>query len=194
MGDKSVRKQKYIVEKARDVFAEKGYRVVTMKDIVDACEISRGGLYIYFASTRELFLEVLKLDSNDEDSFAGKVTDKSTPTEILVLFLAEQKKDILRKKGSLAKAIYEFYFEGKPDKKDDNLRKDYDDAVQLLQKLIEVGVSNGEMTCQNPHTAALNIIFTLEGMRITANTVGLTAESVDKQLMYILSTLGIDDV
>ena len=29
-----------------------------MKDIVEACEISRGGLYLYFGSTAEIFLEV----------------------------------------------------------------------------------------------------------------------------------------
>ena len=60
MGEKSLQKKKYILEKAREVFMEKGYKNVTMKDIVDACEISRGGLYLYFPGTRELFLEVLK--------------------------------------------------------------------------------------------------------------------------------------
>ena len=49
MGEKSVQKKRYIVEKARDVFMEKGFKKVTMKDIVEACDISRGGLYLYFA-------------------------------------------------------------------------------------------------------------------------------------------------
>ena len=44
MGEKSAQKRKYIVETARGVFVEKGYKDVTMKDIVDACKISRGGL------------------------------------------------------------------------------------------------------------------------------------------------------
>ena len=51
MGDKSVRKKQYIIDKAREVFAQRGYKDVTMKDIVDACQISRGGLYLYFDST-----------------------------------------------------------------------------------------------------------------------------------------------
>jgi AcrR family transcriptional regulator len=46
MGEKSVQKRNYILETARKVFVEKGYKNVTMKDIVDACEISRGGLYL----------------------------------------------------------------------------------------------------------------------------------------------------
>ena len=44
MGEKSVQKKKYILDTARKVFAEKGFKNVTMKDIVEACEISRGGL------------------------------------------------------------------------------------------------------------------------------------------------------
>ena len=44
MGDKSAQKKKLIVERARRVFMEKGYKEVTMKDIVEECDISRGGL------------------------------------------------------------------------------------------------------------------------------------------------------
>ena len=51
MGEKSVQKKQYILETARKVFATKGYKDVTMKDIVEACEISRGGLYLYFENT-----------------------------------------------------------------------------------------------------------------------------------------------
>ena len=60
MGDKSAQKKKLIVERARRVFMEKGYKEVTMKDIVEECDISRGGLYLYFQNTREVFEEVQK--------------------------------------------------------------------------------------------------------------------------------------
>ena len=59
MGEKSAKKKQYILDKARVVFSEKGFKNVTMKDIVDACDISRGGLYLYFSSTEDIFLEVL---------------------------------------------------------------------------------------------------------------------------------------
>ena len=136
MGDKSVRKKQYIVEKAREVFAQKGYKDVTMKDIVDACEISRGGLYLYFDSTRELFIEVLNKEQEEEDLLGGKISENSTAAEILVLFLVEQKKDILRKRNSLIKATYEFYFQERPEKNKDIFRKDFDSTVKVLQRVI----------------------------------------------------------
>ena len=55
MGERSVQKKQLILEKAKEVFVEKGFRNVTMKDIVDACEISRGGLYLYFYRKRRFF-------------------------------------------------------------------------------------------------------------------------------------------
>lgn len=194
MGDKSARKKQYIIDKAREVFMEKGYKTVTMKDIVDICEISRGGLYLYFDSTRQLFLEVIKADEESgEDVFGGKISEESTAAEILVLFLVEQKKEILKKKDSLAKATYEFYFEGRPDKKDDVIRMDFDEAVKVLQKIIEMGIENEEFVCSNSLEAARNIMFTVEGLKITAQTIGISSDALDKQFLYILSTLGVEN-
>ena len=67
MSEKSAQKKKYIIETARRIFMGKGYKEVTMKDIVEACQISRGGLYLYFSSTKELFEEVLKMEQEDAD-------------------------------------------------------------------------------------------------------------------------------
>ena len=66
MGEKSLQKKKYIIETAKKVFVKKGFKSVTMKDIVEACEISRGGLYLYFNSTEELFNAVLEAARSDK--------------------------------------------------------------------------------------------------------------------------------
>ena len=87
MGEKSVQKKQFILETAKNVFMEKGYKEVTMKDIVDACEISRGGLYLYFNSTKEIFLEVLKMEQDEtDDVFGSSVPDNAAASDILALF------------------------------------------------------------------------------------------------------------
>ena len=79
MGEKSVQKKKFILETARKVFVEKGFKKVTMKDIVEACDISRGGLYLHFDSTSQIFLEVLKLESEEaDDVFSGSIHEDAT--------------------------------------------------------------------------------------------------------------------
>lgn len=193
MGEKSIQKRSYILETARRVFVEKGFKRVTMKDIVEACEISRGGLYLYFESTSQIFLEVLKLESEEtDDVFSDSIKEDATAADILILFLQEQKKELLRKKDTLTQAIYEFYFENQPGRKDNVLRKQFDSAVKIIEKLIETGVENGEFYCEDCEGTARNIMFVLEGLKISAQTIGITADTVDREISYILRSLDVD--
>ena len=193
MGEKSVQKRKFILETARNVFVEKGFKKVTMKDIVEACGISRGGLYLYFDSTSQIFMEVMKLESEEaDDVFSDSITEDATAADILVLFLQEQKKELLRKKNTLTQAVYEFYFENQPSKRDNVLKKQFDSAVKIIEKLIETGVENGEFYCEDCAGTARNIMFVLEGLKISAQTISITAAAVDREIMYILKSLGVE--
>ena len=194
MGEKSVQKRKYIIEKARTVFAEKGFKNVTMKDIVDACEISRGGLYLYFSSTDELFLSVLSDDSDDEDTVLASISGSAAAGDMLALFLKEQKKEILRKKNNLTVATYEFFSLHKAQSKDNPLKNQFDTAVRIVEKLIENGVDSGEFYCENPVGCARNLMYVVEGLKIASKTIGVTEEAIDRELMYVLEGLVPDEL
>ena len=192
MGEKSIQKRKYILETARKVFMEKGFKKVTMKDIVEACDISRGGLYLYFESTSQIFLEVLRMESQeDDDVFSGSIAEDATAADILLLFLKEQKKELLRKSDNLT---YEFYFENQLPKKENILKKQFDSAVKIIEQLIENGVENGEFLCEDCKGTARNIMFVLEGLKISAQTIGVTSEAVDREIAYMLRSLGVEEV
>ena len=108
----AIQKKQLIIEKAAEVFAEKGFLKVTMKDIVEACGISRGGLYRYYSSTAQIFLEAAEQEMKDKQvSFAEKIEEDATNKEVIALFLKQEKETIL--KGRLNKAMYEFYSENK---------------------------------------------------------------------------------
>lgn len=194
MGEKSLQKKRFILETARRVFMEKGYKNVTMKDIVEACEISRGGLYLYFGSTAEIFMEVLRMETEEtDDVFSDSITEDATATDILTLFLKEQKKELLRKKNNLTVATYEYYFGENVPKKDNILKKQFDSAVKIIDKLIEAGVENGEFYCEDCLGTARNIMFVLEGLKISAHTIGITSDMVDEELLFILKELGVEE-
>lgn len=195
MSDKSSEKRKLILKKARQVFSEKGYKDVTMKDIVDACEISRGGLYLYFESTSQLFKEVLKMESEDtdDDVFTKAISDNMTSADILALFLKEQKKELLKRKDNLTLAIYEFYFSEPVPKRENLLRKQFETAVLIIEKLITDGVESGEFVCDDPKGAARNIMYVLEGLKISGQTIGLTEEMINQEILYIMRGLVADE-
>ncbi len=194
MGEKSIQKREYILQKAREVFAEKGYRAVTMKDIVDACQISRGGLYLYFDSTEELFLTVLKKESEEtDDVFSREIKGDATAADILTLFLKEQKKELLRKKNTLTVAVYEFFFCHQVPKKDNFLRQQFDAAVKVLEILIRTGVESGEFVCASPKAMARNIMFILEGLKIASCSMGITEDMINEELVVIMQSLVKDE-
>ena len=185
MGEKSEQKREYILKQARKVFAEKGFRDVTMKDIVEACEISRGGLYLYFGSTEEIFKEILLSEQDAEGS---------TMADILMLFLKEQKKIILKKKQDITIATYEYLFAHKPEKKANNVvRSQFETGIMVLTKILEEGMERGELYCDNPKAEATNMMYVLEGMKICAKTFGLSESKVDQELLYLVSGLVVEE-
>ncbi len=194
MGEKSLQKKQYILESAREVFMEKGYKNVTMKDIVEKCEISRGGLYLYFNSTKELFEEVMRMETQEtDDVFTGAISEETTTTDILLLFFKEQKKELLRKKKNLTVAIYEFFFENKVPKKENMIRKQFDVAVKIMEQLIAEGVELGEFYCEDISGMARNIIFVIEGMKIASQTMGISEEMIDLEFGFIVQGLVIEE-
>ncbi len=195
MSEKSAQKRKYILEKAHGVFAEKGFKDVTMKDVVEACDISRGGLYLYFSSTEELFLAVLSedIEEDDDEAITKALNNDATAGDMLALFLKEQKKEILRKKNSLVVACYEYFSANDIPPASNPLRKQFDAGVQIVQTLIENGINSGEFQTNDPYGCARNLMYVIEGLKVSAKTIGINEDTVDRELLYILEGLVPED-
>lgn len=115
----------------------------------------------------------------------------ANPGEILLMYLDEQKKEILKKKDNLAVAVYEYMFENKLSEYENLAKKGFEEQVRALEQLIAAGVAQEWMICESPLEAARNIVFTLEGMKVTAQTIGVSAKALDSQIEYIMGTLGM---
>src|SRR5690625_2603736 len=88
MLSKSELKRKMILEVARDLFIHKGFQTVTMSDIVEACNISRGGLYRYFKNTTEIFISLLQTAHESSDfNLKQAMKDERPAPDILERFL-----------------------------------------------------------------------------------------------------------
>ena len=195
MSNKAAKKKQLILDTARKVFCEKGFKNVTMKDVVEACEISRGGLYIYFDSTEQIMKELILAEANEKDDlFSQNVKKDATAGDVFALFLKEQKKELLSQKDNMSIALYEYLFmckeKGEPDAVG---RNKINSAVMIIKHLIEDGIENGEFYCEDPEGTARNIMYVIEGLKIASNTYGLTEKDVDQELIYIMSGLIAED-
>lgn len=172
------------------MFEEKGYLKVTMKDVVDACGISRGGLYLYYDNIRDLFLDVLQAqEESSEDMYASSIPKESSAADLLGLFLSEQKKEILKGRHSLSIAVYEYYFDTEMPKKENAYRNRFLMAVKVIEKLIRSGVQEGDFCCADPLGAARNMMYVMEGLKLASVTMNLTEEDLNHEILYLLKAI-----
>lgn len=193
MGEKSAKKKRYIIELARTVFAEKGYKAVTMKDIVEACNISRGGLYLYFGSVKEVFEAVLSTQDTDEEDneerLSQALSEEASASDLLALFIKEQKKSVFRRKNNLTIATYEYYSETNGSEAPSPARSQFDTAVMIVERMIDSGNMSGEFDCEDPAGWARNLMYMIEGMRILHATTGVSESAFDREVLYVLQQL-----
>ena len=128
------------------------------------------------------------------EDITNGLTEDSTMADILMLFLKEQKKIILKKKQDITIATYEYFFSHKAEKKSDNMVRDqFETGIMVLSKILEEGMNRGEIYCENPKEEAMNIMFILEGMKICSKTFGLSESKVDQELLYLVSGLVVEE-
>ena len=53
-------------------------------------------------------------------------------------------------------------------------------------------MENGEFYCDDCAGTARNIMFIVEGLKISAQTINITADTVDREIVYILKMLGVE--
>lgn len=191
MSDKAAKKKQFILDTAKKVFAEKGFKNVTMKDIVEACEISRGGLYLYFDSTDSIFEEIMTAETVGERAYIENFSQKQlSAAEKLAWFFAEQKKQILHSGTGLTVALYEYLFhKHEMAEMPENAISNRESLLAALTVLIEDGVELGDFDTDDAYGAAKHILFVLDGIKLAGVTVGISEEEMDDEFVYILSGL-----
>ncbi len=70
-----------ILETAKDLFINKGYHGLSMREISDALNVSKAALYYYFKDKEELFLEILKIYLEDMSIALEKIQAESTSSK-----------------------------------------------------------------------------------------------------------------
>ena len=194
MSEKTDKKRQLILDSAAKVFSDKGYKAVTMKDIVEASGISRGGLYLYFSCVEDIFLAVLDMrEKAADEEISGKELENATGGEILLWFLKSQKKEILKKKDSLMLAKYEYAFSCEDKKQTAFLKKEMDKAVLVLQNILERGTEGGEFACFDPKNEARDMMYAIEGMKLLSITTGISEKRVDSEFLHMMERIVIED-
>lgn len=150
MAKKSLEKRNLILERAEQVFSKKGFSAVTMKDIIDACNISRGGIYLYFNSTDEIFMEVIKSHHQTcMQKTKHNIDDVKDFQTVVNAYFENLKQEMINVKGSLKLAMIEFFIAHKAEtdnnffvKAMDGLKAPIVEILSLRKKLQKISYDN----------------------------------------------------
>ncbi len=184
MADKGDKTKLSIIQTSAGIFSQKGFTAVTMKDICEACDLSRGGLYRHFGSTQEIFIEVLERDQNDaEESIDQAIALELSARKLLEGFFMLQKNDIAYNKNRIEIAIYEFSMVY-PDQKS-YLDDRFHAAVKTFSKLIDYGQKKGEFHDGKPEAMAEHIVIFLEGLKLSSLITALSEEFLAEQFAIL---------
>jgi len=183
-------KQKKIVDAARRVFCRKGFLAVKMQDIINECGISRGGIYIYYASVDEVFLDVVQRRNAEGMTSISEAVDARQPFwAVYDAYMAKQKARLTNFENSLFRAYCEYIF-SRPRQAVDAFR---DAQLRHLRgsvaAILQLGVAQGEIKAQDIDDLAVHIIAVIDGLSVLAMGDALTDGLVDTQFAIISRTL-----
>lgn len=193
MGKKADLTKQQIRSAAFALFAEYGYTKVTMQDICEKSQLSKGGLYRHYADKRQLFTEILQIMQKEETFREQNGMELGLPAaEILNGFLEHIRQDLSKSSPQINIALYEFCLEYKEDVGSCLLSTQFQKGLSALTSLIEYGTTRGEFDSKDPQAAASAILFLVEGLRMTNEVMPVSDEILSEVFNQIKQLMGVN--
>ena len=187
MSDKKDKTREHILQVSYPLFAEKGFKQITMKDICQISGMSRGGLYNHFSSTAQIFEEILKqITSSTTLDFQSQIANGVSATDILKKAFKQLENEMLSPSDSLSLAIFEY----SQTVDSDLIQKLNKEAEEKWSSLFKYGIKKGEFLAEADIQALVNtLLYVYQGIRLwqcitplKSKTVKSILRNIEKQL------------
>ncbi|MDC0480321.1 TetR/AcrR family transcriptional regulator [Candidatus Marinimicrobia bacterium] len=163
--EKQDQRKNQILKAALSVIVKNGYERSRMDDIVHSSQLSKGAIYHYYKSKKEVYLSLV--DHWVKLYNAGFIENiehtKSASNQLKGLFnyFLEQ----YDKNPSAFKILVEFWsLSGRDPEFNQKLQKVYSEFLEYIVQIIQTGIDSGEFKNVNPRITALSILINIEGI------------------------------
>lgn len=174
-----------IFERAVDLFLEKGFRGTSMRQIAEACGVSKPALYHYFRNKSHLLETLYDLMTREffENMEQLARTRGSPLKRMRKLILTQTQYNI-----SNGKFLTVFWRERREFDEDSrrNLARKERAFEMLVVGIIDEGSQTGEFTVRDSHVAAMGILGMLSTAHRWAPYVGASADEIALSLSDII--------
>ena len=162
---KQLQRKAQILDAALAVIVQKGYENSRMDDIVASSKMSKGAIYWYYKSKKEVYLSLVNHWVHNYSAVLNHIVDtvRSASDQLRSLFqyfTVQYEKDPV-----VFKALLEFWsMAGRDPEFNDKLQKVYSEFVNLISTIIQQGMDNGEFKNLDVDITAMSIMVNIEGI------------------------------
>ena len=181
MGRKGAKTKETIRCQAYQLFAEKGFKAVTMTDICEKTGLSRGGLYRYYSGTEEIFSEIL----SEEYVIADRIEKREKASVILEDMLEAIKAEIMEKELSLSLAIYEYANLGN----EDFFTSINNKAKKRWISLLKYGMETKEFQPVDVEQVSDLILYYYQGLRMWSRVISFDEQVAENYVKTVKKLL-----
>ena len=154
-----------IMNAAQVVVASKGYDQARMDDIVEKAQLSKGAIYWYYKSKKDIYLSLIDYWFNEySEGVLKSLEDKDSSSEQLKS-LFEYFVDQFDQNPDTFKIMVEFWRTSGLDVDFNNkLQEIYSQFLEYIIDIIKNGIESGEFKEVDPRITALSILINIEGI------------------------------
>jgi AcrR family transcriptional regulator len=182
------KKRERILDAAEKVFIEKGYNGVTMKDILDECEISRGGIYLYYDSVDAVFMAViLRHNASKLERVRLEADGDADFDRLLDEYFQLQKIRLLHMENSLMLAMFEFFLAHRHSVSREFFTRQFENTRSMILQLLQC--SPEDVSSEKAELLSGHIMYLIEGLSTQAVSGELTEAQIDAQFDFAKSLI-----
>ena len=154
-----------ILDAALSVIVKNGYDRSRIDDIVATSSLSKGAIYWYYKSKKEVYLSLVdhwvkKYNAGFIENLEQNNNASEQLKGLFDYFLDQYDND-----PAAFKILVEFWsLSGRDKDFNKKLQKVYSDFLEYLIRIIKYGIDNGEFKNVDPRITALSILINIEGI------------------------------
>lgn len=180
------KKKTALLDASRTVFCEKGFSNTTMKDLVEASGMSRGGFYFYYSSVDEVFRATAMYSVKSKfKSIVASIEQNPDFDQLLASYFETQKKRLLNMRNSMMRAMYEYLFTHQTQADIDFRDAQVAKILETVKAILELGVRQGKVVPDDLDAKAENIMVCIEGFNAMAMFGATSAARIDAQFRLL---------
>ncbi len=154
-----------ILRAARAIFIERGYLSARVEDIASRAGLSKGALYFYFASKREIFDELVEEELAVTRSFLAEAERDERPAAIKLIDLGRKYLDYF---AGLKTPPRFFLLISELAIRDEDVRKQvnavHEEFVAATERVLAQGIADGAFRPYDPRAVALFLKAFIDGL------------------------------